>query len=403
MQNILAPDSGAQTGGADTEQILTGDWEKLWGEVTSVWHNGLFGIDIGNILIALLIFFAALLLRDIFGKYVLTRLHNWTAKTATDVDDRVVDALIPPIRFIPVIVGIFFAAQYSGVDETLGLFFSRLMRSLIAFTIFWAVYRAFEPLSHVMRGLQSMLTPMMVQWLFKVMRVLVVFIGGAVILEIWGIAVGPLLAGLGLFGAAIALGAQDLFKNLIGGLTILAEKRFEPGNWIRVDGVVEGVVEDIGFRSTLVRRFDKAPVHVPNAQLSDAAVTNFSRMTHRRIYWAIGVTYGTTTAQLKIIRDGIMDYIRETPAFASPDQVSTFVRVDSFNASSIDIMVYCFTKSTVWGEWLEIKEALAFEVKDIVENRAGASFAFPSQSLYVEHWPETGPEIFMPPETNKKS
>ena len=126
--------------------------------------------------------------------------------------------------------------------------------------------------------------------------------GAMAILEIWGIAVGPLLAGLGLFGAAVALGAQDLFKNLIGGMTIIAEKRFQPGEWIRVDGVVEGVVEDIGFRSTKVRRFDKAPVHVPNAALSDAVVTNFSRMTHRRIKWKIGVVYNSTVEQLQIIR-----------------------------------------------------------------------------------------------------
>ena len=93
------------------------------------------------------------------------------------------------------------------------------MRSLIAFTIFWAIHRAAEPLSTGVKKLERILTPTMVQWLFKFVKVIVIFIGAAVILEIWGIAIGPLLAGLGLFGAAVALGAQDLFKNLIGGLT----------------------------------------------------------------------------------------------------------------------------------------------------------------------------------------
>lgn len=76
-----------------------------------------------------------------------------------------------------------------------------------------------------------------------------------------------------------------MFKNLIGGLLVNGEKRFNLGDWIKVEGVVEGTVEDIGFRSTMVRRFDKAPVYVPNSQLADKAVTNFSAMTHRRIYW----------------------------------------------------------------------------------------------------------------------
>src|SRR5690606_15446149 len=105
--------------------------------------------------------------------------------------------------------------------------------------------------------------------------------------------------------------------------------------------------------------------HVPNSQLADTVVTNFTRMTHRRIYWKIGVEYRTTVDQLKTIRDGIMDYIQKTEAFAKEPGLATFVRVDSFNTSSIDIMVYCFTKTTVWGEWLEAKENFALAIKEI--------------------------------------
>ena len=105
----------------------------------------------------------------------------------------------------------------------------------------------------------------------------------------------------------------------------------------------------------------------------------------------------TTTEQLQIIRDGILKYLKENDAFVKSDDVPTFVRVDNFNASSIDFLVYCFTKTTVWGEWLEIKEAFAFAIKDIVENQAGTGFAFPSQSIYVESFPDNAAEIFVPP------
>lgn len=375
---------------------MIGTLSEFWAEAIDVWENGLFGVDISQILIALAIFFAFLVLRGLFTRLVLDRLHRWASKTTNRVDDVIIDALIPPIRFVPIILGLFFAFQSLDMGEGLHDISRQIIRSLIAFTIFWGLYRAIEPVGRTLKGLERLLTPAMVQWMLKVLRVVLVFIGAAVILEIWGIAIGPLLAGLGLFGAAVALGAQDMFKNLIGGLTIITEKRFHPGEWIRVDGVVEGTVMEIGFRSTAIRRFDKAPVHVPNSQLSDAALTNFSRMTHRRIYWTIGVTYSTTTEQLKTIRDGILAYLDEQKEVFDLD-VTTFVRVDSFNASSIDIMLYCFTKTTVWGEWLEIKEALAFAIKDIVENQAGASFAFPSTSLYIESLPEDRPEIFTPP------
>lgn len=376
--------------------------QKLWQHTLDVWQHGFMGVDVGKIVIALAIFTGFLIIRGLFSKYVLYRLHQWTEKSTTTLDDKIIDALIPPIRFIPVILGIFFAGQYLDLPEKAAETLIQFERSLIAFTIFWALHRAIEPISAGAKKLQKLLSKAMMSWIFKTTRVLIIFIGAAVILEIWGIAIGPLLAGFGLFGAAVALGAQDLFKNLIGGFTIIAEKRFHSGEWIRVDGVVEGTVEEIGFRSTRIRRFDKAPVHVPNAQLSDAVVTNFSRMTHRRIYWKLGVTYSTTTAQLKTIRDGITKYITDNQNFARAEEVSTFVRIDSFNDSSIDIMVYCFTETTDWGEWLAVKENFAFEIKKIVEDKAKTSFAFPSQSLYIEAFPGGAPEVFEPPKAQKR-
>lgn len=366
--------------------------------VSDVWSYGFMGISIGDILIAVAIFSVFLLIRGLFCRLVLSRLRKWADQTETDMDDAVVEALEPPLRFIPIIVGVFFSTQYLDLTPQLDEFAIRIERSLIVFVIFWALHRGLLPVSKGLKSLEQILTREMVEWIFKVLKALMIFLGAAIILEIWGIAVGPLLAGLGLLGAAVALGAQDLFKNLIGGLTIIAEKRFNIGDWIFVDAVVEGTVEQIGFRSTRVRRFDKAPVHVPNSILADGVVTNFTRMSHRRIKWQIGVVYSTNVDQLQAIRDGIMDYILTSDDFAKPTDVSTFVRVDSFNASSIDFLVYCFTNTTNWGEWLEIKEAFAIEIKRIVEEVAGTDFAFPSRTLYINSLPGETPELFVPPE-----
>ncbi|MBI1301830.1 MAG: mechanosensitive ion channel [Alphaproteobacteria bacterium] len=373
----------------------------LWSEVVDVWNNGFMGVNIGQILVALLILAGFLVLRGLLTKYILYHLNKWSARSDTDIDDKIIDAIIPPIRFIPIILGVFFSTQYLDLDEGLADITSRVVRSMIAFTIFWGIHRALDPVRRISKKLEQLLTPTMMSWVFKFLKVVVIFVGAAVILELWGIAIGPLLAGLGLFGAAVALGAQDLFKNLIGGLTVIAEKRFYPGDWIHVEGVVEGVVEEIGFRSTRVRRFDKAPVYVPNSALSDSVTTNFSRMTNRRIYWKIGVTYSTTKEQLIIIRDALTDYLDKNEKFEKPPKVPTFVRIDSFNASSIDILIYCFTKTIDWGEWLEIKENFALFIKEIVEEKAGTGFAFPSQSIYLESFPENAPEVFNPPAEKK--
>ncbi|MEX0584038.1 MAG: mechanosensitive ion channel family protein, partial [Sneathiella sp.] len=235
----------------------------------------------------------------------------------------------------------------------------------------------------------------MVNFLVKIMKGLVVGLGAATVLQLWGIEVGPVIAGFGIVGVAVALGAQDLFKNLISGFLILAEKRFKAGDWVLVEGVVEGVVEKIGFRSTMIRRFDKALSIVPNATFADRAVTNFSEMTYRRIYWKIGVEYSTSVAQLQEITEKIRDYLIGNKDFAQPNEATMFVVTDSFNSSSIDIMIYCFTRTTVWGDWLDIKQDLAYSIKGIVE-QAGTGFAFPSMSIYRGIGADE-PDPFVPP------
>ncbi len=368
---------------------------QFWDIVVEVWRFGVFGVDFGAVIAAFLIFGFFLLIRQLFTAIVINRLKRLAAETETTIDDDLLLAVKNPVRFIPVVMGLFFAFQALPLSAELAAFTGRLIRSLVAFNLFWFLYAAVRVLATGISRIRTALTPEMIDWLIKALKAAIILLGAATVLEIWGIAIGPLIAGLGLFGVAVALGAQDLFKNLISGVLILTERRFHKGDWILVDGVVEGIVETIGFRSTLVRRFDKAPVFVPNAQLSDTVVTNFSRMTHRRIYWFIGVEYRTTIDQLREIRDGIEAYIMQSADFAKPPVVPTFVRIDKFGASSIDIMIYCFTKSTVWGDWLEIKEKMAYRIKEIVEG-AGTGFAFPSQSVYLESLPE-GAEAFVPP------
>lgn len=373
---------------------------EFWNVVLDVWKKGLLGIDLGRIIAAVFIFIGFLLLRRFFTKIIMGRLNALTRRTKTTLDDDALEVIKRPLEFLPIILGLFFATEFLSLEGSVAEMADKLIRSLIVFVIFWSLVRLVKPFSVFAKRLETVLTSSMVDWLIKAVNVAFIFIAAATILEIWGIKIGPIIAGLGLFGVAVALGAQDLCKNLISGILILAEQRFNIGDWIRVDGMVEGTVESIGFRSTLVRRFDKAPVFVPNASLSDQSVINFSEMTHRRINWIIGVEYGTTIEQLRQIRNGIEAYILTNDSFANPPTVPTFVRIDKFNDSSIDIMVYCFTNTTVWGDWLEIKELLAYEIKKIVE-KAGTGFAFPSQSIYVESMPTEHAEVFIPPEKNE--
>ncbi len=377
------------------EQI-TATFKNFWTVVHSVWNQGVLGQSLSQAVIGLLIFLVFFVFRGLFRRFVITVIERWTKKSTNSFDDELSQALAGPLQVLFIALGLFFAFQYVGFKGEMETLADNIVRTVITVAIFWAPYNMIKPLSGLLRRLQGVLTAEMLTWLITGIRWGVLFLGGATILQLWGIQVGPILAGLGLFGVAVALGAQDLFRNLIGGLCVLIEKRFKVGDWVMVDGVVEGTVEHIGFRSTKVRRFDQAPVFVPNQKLSDNAVTNFSRMTYRRIYWKIGLEYKISLEQLKAIREKIETYLQTNEVFVQPPAASMFVRVDAFNASSIDLMLYTFTHTTVWGDWLAHKETLAYEVKQIVEGE-GASFAFPSQSIYIEKHPEGTPEPFVPP------
>ncbi|MEL6277447.1 MAG: mechanosensitive ion channel family protein [Pseudomonadota bacterium] len=360
---------------------------SFWMMVEQVWTDGVFGVDIGRVLVALGIFFVFLVLRELLARWLEGALSKLTNRTGTDIDDKVLSAVHEPLTFIPVTVGFFFATEYLQLDGLWAEVAAKITKTLIAFTLFWVLVRLVDPLKALAGNLERIFTPELVNWITKALRIAFWLIGGATILEIWGIQVLPIIAGFGLIGVAVALGAQDLFKNLISGILILAEKRYRVGDWVLIDGVVEGTVKAIGFRSTKVLRFDNAPVYVPNSKFADGAVTNYGERNHRRIYWMIGLEYRTTSAQLEQIRAEIEAYILNDERYLKPEDASLFVRIDGFADSSINLMIYCFTRTAKWGEWLAIKEELLIEVKRIVE-QAGSGFAFPSQSLYVESVPE---------------
>ncbi len=369
----------------------------FWDQVVAVWQMTLLGVRVDRLITAAGIFLFFVLLRRLLAHFVIGALKRIAKRTKTSFDDVMLDAIEQPLTYVPIALGVFLSAQALHLEGSAASATDKLVQTLIAVTIFWALFRLVDPFSLLLKPLEKIFTRTLVDWIRKALKSFFIFVGAVAVLTIWGIPVMPVLASLSLLSVAIALGAQDFFKNLIGGILVIAERRFKPGDWVLVDGVVEGTVEKIDFRSTSVRRFDKALVNVPNATFSESAVTNYSEMTHRRIYWKLGVEYRTTVGQLREIRDGIENYVLGSEEFAHPPEVSTFVRIDAFSDSSIDIMLYCFTRTTNWGEWLEIKERLAYKIKEIVE-AAGSGFAFPSRTIYVAG--ADAPETFTPPATD---
>ena len=348
-----------------------------------VWNKGISGVNISEIVIALLIFLFFLFLRGIFSKFVIRRLENYVSKTTNNFDNSLVFSMEGPAKFFPIVLGFFVSTSYLTIESQAAEFLETINRSLITILIFWTFHQIIGPLSAVIKSIGDLISRDLVNWIIKAIKVLIFILGVAAVLELWGIKIGPIIAGLGLFGVAVALGAQDLFKNLISGILVLVERRFQVGDWIFVEDVIEGTVESIGFRSTVVRRFDKSLATIPNFQFAEKAVINNSQITHRRINWIIGLEYRTTSKQLSDIKNDIEEYIKKSEHFTTSDKTILSVKIDQFAASSIDIKLICFTKTKHYLEWMKVKDILAIEIKNIVEKHK-ASFAFPSTSIYVE-------------------
>ena len=358
-------------------------FNKFFALLSEVWKDGVSGASFTDIVIALFVFFIFLLLRSVVSRFIVKKIEAYVSKSTNNFDNSLTISLEGPIKFFPVVFGFFLASTFLNLEGKSSIFVDHLNRSLVTILIFWFIHQLIYPASLLIKSIEEILSKDLLNWILRALKVLIVILGFAATLEIWGIKIGPIIAGLGLFGVAVALGAQDLFKNLISGILVLVEKRFKVGDWISVEGIIEGTVENIGFRSTVIRKFDKSLATIPNFQFAEKAVVNQSEISNRRIDWVIGLEYKTTSDQLEKVRNEIIDHIKSNEDFIVSENTPCAVNLNQFSASSIDILVRCYTKTNDYYEWLKVKDKFVIKVKQIVEN-AGASFAFPSQSIYVE-------------------
>lgn len=346
------------------------------------WNNGLRGIGIDEVIFSIVVLLIALILRSFLSSKVVDWISTKTSKTETDLDDEILESLRKPIGLVPVAFGLYIIASYLPLEGNFEMISTNLIKMLIIFTIFKTFSNLIQPLLSLLND--TWMTAAMADWLRKTAVVIIWAIAIAMMLDVWGVQIAPIIAGLGLFGVALALGAQDVFKNIFAGIFILSENRFQKGDRIRVGNSLHGIVDQIGFRSTKIRLFDTSPVFVPNADLSDAQLVNHQMMEVRRIDWTINLLYSTSIEQLKKICVDIEDFLTKSKDFPIDHERDSFVKVQNLGESSIDIKVLCHTEAVGFLRFCEMKEELIFNIIESVTNN-GSDFAFPSRSIYVEN------------------
>ena len=355
--------------------------------ISEVWNKGFLGIDLGSIISSLLVILIAFLFRGFIISIILNSLERLASKTKSKIDDEILNALRRPIGLVPITIALYICTLILPLSGLIGDIATNIVKAFVIFTIFSALANSVKPIFAAL-STSSWLTASMQMWLERASKFIVWVIGAAIILDIFGIQIGPLVAGLGLFSVAVALGAQDFFKNLISGILIIGEHRFQPGDRIEVSGQLHGIVESIGFRSTVIRTFDTAPMVIPNKDLSDVKVINHGEMINRRINWKINLIYSTTSVeQLESIRNEIKDYIIKSNDFTTQGDLDPVVRIVELGGSSIDLMIVAYADPMGFAAFNKVKENLIFNIMKIVKSNK-SEFAYPSTSLYVESMPK---------------
>ncbi|EKT53032.1 mechanosensitive ion channel family protein [Providencia burhodogranariea] len=206
-----------------------------------------------------------------------------------------------------------------------------------------------------------------------------------VIILLFGEHFGMSLSGLmtfgGIGGIAIGMAGKDILSNFFSGVMLYFDRPFNIGDWVSSpDKNIEGTVVEIGWRITKIITFDHRPLYIPNSLFSSISVENPGRMTNRRIKTELGLRYEDA--------DKIGDIVNDIRTMLQQDESidtgqTLLVYFDAFADSSLNIMVYCFTKTTVWAEWLAAQQEIYLKIIEIVK-RHGADFAYPTQTLFIE-------------------
>ena len=346
----------------------------------------IFGIPLAQIIAAILVLCLFLFLRKLFTRVISVMLQRLAKKTTTHYDDKIISALKAPISFGFIIIGLhlFFLIIFQETD-----IIKSILNTLIVFTIFWAIIAIADALRGLLykatERINKNLSQEMGNFMLTIIKILIAGVGLGAMLQVWGINVTALVASLGIGGLAFALAAKDTAANLFGSFSILADKSIRIGEWIKVDGV-EGTVEDIGMRSTKIRSFAKSLITVPNQIMANNPIENFSRRGIRRIKMRIGLTYSTNAKQINTIVQEIKYMLESHEDISHKDTL--LVNFESFGDSSLNIFVYTFTSTANWAKYLDIREDIQLQIMRIVEEN-NSSFAFPSQSIYVESMPKS--------------
>lgn len=324
----------------------------------------------------------------LISRAILTLIHKLAAKSQTEWDDKIIEAISSPIGYIVSTGFWYFSLGILKLEGTILSILTFSIQILLSAFIIWLLYALANVFSEYLTEIDSEngnkgMDKQIANLITRTIKSVIVLFGVLITIQNMGINVMSLLAGLGIGGLAFALAAKDTAANLFGSIMILIDRPFKLGDWIKI-GSNEGTVEEIGLRSTRIRTFYDSVISIPNMDMAVSPIDNMGQRKFRRVVANLGITYGTPVAKIEAFIAGIKKIIQDEPNTRKENYHVVFNKFGDFN---LEILVYVFLKVPDWSVELVSKQDLYLKIIRLAEDLE-VEFAFPTQTLHVESLPD---------------
>lgn len=373
-------ESAADGAGDDKSRDVLPEWERVLDDFLAM---DFLDIAVWRLASSVGLILVGFVLRGYLLDKLLTPIRLILDKTETEVDEKLLKSVRAPLGWLVNLIALYFAVLVLNPPETLERVISLLLQTVGTLIVAWLLWKSINVGVRAMEiraeETESQMDDQLVPVVRRVLRFFVFIVVGVAVIQQWGYDVTSLIAGLGIGGLAVALAAQNMLSNWFGSLMIFTDRPFQVGDAVK-GTFGEGVIEEVGLRSTKVRTYEKTLITVPNSNISSTSVENFSARPVRRIRTELGLEYGTTEEQMREIIDQVGQL------FADHEQVEPetwVVYFTEFGESGLIVLCQCYALSTDYREWSALRQELYLKIIGVVHD-AGSDFAFPSRSLYFQ-------------------
>lgn len=320
------------------------------------------------------------LFRKPLASFVMSSVNKLMTRLSVGLPDHALNELKKTVSVLLVTGSLFIAAEIVQLPVFADGFVRKILASIAIIAVFSGWYNLCGPMISLISGEGLIELKVGTSWMERVSRFAVVLFGFSALLTVWEVDISGAMTGVGVLGAGVAIATQDLIRNLVAGMYNQSEKRFSVGDVVEIEDAFIGTVEQIDLRSTLLRGFDQIPRYIPNSQLANAVVLNYTQLLKRRVKMTIPFVMSCTAEQMEQVLAALRDHLYNSGDFDTDDGAPLYVCIEGMSDSAILVMFYARTPTADYNYYLEVTERLTLKVLEI-SREYGAALAYPTQSL----------------------